>query len=50
MKTTDSIGDLVSCFAKGGVFTTSGFRGEVKRLDEAGKMPAGLGKKMVVGC
>jgi len=38
MKTTDFIGDLVSRFAKGGVFTTSTFKGEVKSLDAVRKV------------
>jgi hypothetical protein len=33
METTDFIGDLVSRFAKGGVFSTSSFKGEVNSLD-----------------
>ena len=37
IKTTDFIGDLVSCFAKGGVFTTSTFKGKVKGLGAARK-------------
>lgn len=37
MKTTDSISNSINRFAKGYVFTTSSFKGEVKSLDAARK-------------